>query len=443
MLTRAHMAAAVAVTMAAACVPTPDPPLVEPGEWLPGGDTTNTLLLGRNAFLRPAENITDDNELRFFSGNSFFNQAWVTAPASTTARDGLGPLFNARSCAACHPQDGRGAPPGPNDDPTNFQGLLLRITTASGDPHSQYGGQLQPFGVGDIPGEAVQSVTYTPIAGQYDDGTPYELMQPTYAITDWAYGEPEVPVHISPRVGPQMIGLGLLDAIPDARLDELADPDDADGDGISGERGVGRFGWRATQPSVRHQVADAFLHDLGITSPLLPTDGCTDVQPACKAAPNGGDPEIDDDLLEKVTVYSSLGAVPIRRDWEDPGVLAGKKHFHAIGCASCHVPSHITGAHELAEVSNQKIWPYTDLLLHDMGEELADDVSSQWRTPPLWGLGLVPAVNKHQQLLHDGRARGVAEAILWHGGEAEVARNRFRALNAQARDELVTFVNSL
>lgn len=430
--------------MATACVPAPGlSSLVEPGEWLPGGDTTNTLLLGRNAFLRPAENISPQNEAHFYSGNSFFNQAWVQAPASTTARDGLGPLFNARSCAGCHFQDGRGKPP-TGDDPTAFEGLLLRLGTADGSPDPIYGGQLQPFGIDGVPAEATQSATYEVIDGTYEDGTPYELLRPHYELTEFGYGEPSPDLGISPRIAPQMIGLGLLDAIDDARLDELADPDDADGDGVSGERAVGRFGWRAEQPTVRDQVAAAFLGDIGLSSPLLDGSGCTDAQPLCTAASGGGgDPEVQPVQFERVVTYSAMVAVPVRRNWDDPAVLAGKKLFGELGCASCHVARHVTGDSEFEELSNQTIWPYTDLLLHDMGEDLADDFSREWRTPPLWGIGLLPAVNKHQRLLHDGRARGVSEAILWHGGEAQRARDRFLTLSGEERDDLVEFVNSL
>lgn len=435
----------------------------DPTARFPGGETTNTLLLGTNAFSLPAKNIDAENERLFYSGNSFFNQAWVTSPASTQNRDGLGPLFNARACSTCHFRDGRGAPPDPGE---SFSGLLLRLSVGDLDaegrptPDPAYGGQLQPFAVANVPPEGDPKVTYTPIEGAYDDGTPYTLMAPTYRVDDLAYGPLSDTIHISPRVAPQMIGLGLLEAIPAARLEALADPDDADGDGISGRlnhvwhaptnsRQIGRFGWKAEQPTVRSQVTGAFLGDIGITTEERPDQTCTDAQAECNAALDGGAPEIEPHLLERVVVYSSLLAVPIRRDMEAAEVVRGEAMFKAAACGACHVPRHETGAAEFDAVAHQIIWPYTDLLLHDMGPALSDDrpvfdaTGPEWRTPPLWGLGLIPVVNRHDRLLHDGRARGVAEAILWHGGEGQASADAFRAMSASDRAALVRFVESL
>ena len=438
---------------------------VDPGEELPGGDTTNTLLLGSNAFATPAENISDENETLFFSGNSFFNQSWVQAPASTESRDGLGPLFNARSCAACHFKDGRGAPPLEPDE--SFLGILLRLSIDGQGPNGEpvpepnYGGQLQPFSIAGVPAEGNPTVEYTEMPGEHDDGEAYVLLSPTYTISDLAYGPMSSEVLISPRVAPAVIGLGLLEAIDEDRLQQLADPDDADGDGISGRINmvwdvaketpvIGRFGWKAEQPTVRQQSAGAFLGDMGITSELFPAQNCSSAQIDCEAAISGGDPEIPDNLLDRVETYGRLLAVPIRTSHDDEVVLRGKLLFGQIGCASCHVPTHQTGTDsDLPEVRDQTIWPYTDLLLHDMGPDLADDRPSfgangrEWRTPPLWGLRLYETVNGHDRLLHDGRARGVAEAILWHGGEGEASRDEFRALPADDREALVEFVESL
>jgi CxxC motif-containing protein (DUF1111 family) len=198
------------------------------------------------------------------------------------------------------------------------------------------------------------------------------------------------------------------------------------------------------------QSAGALIGDLGVTSPIHPDTSCTTAQPECEQAISGGEPEITAELLGKLTSYASLLAVPVRRHPDAPEVLQGKALFNDIGCASCHTPSHRTGNHpQFSQLSQQLIWPYTDLLLHDMGPELADGVraadasGSEWRTPPLWGLGLYAVVNGHEDLLHDGRARGVEEAILWHGGEAQAARERFRALDANERAALAAFVRSL
>jgi CxxC motif-containing protein (DUF1111 family) len=441
------------------------PPELDPSEQLPGGAATNRLLLGANAFTMPAGNLSADHENLFFAGNSFFNQNWVQAPASTTARDGLGPLFNARSCAGCHFKDGRGRPP--LEAGEAFSGLLLRLSIpGSGEygeplPEPNYGSQLQPFAVAGVPTEGVPSVEYHVVPGEYGDGESYELLAPSYAIEP----APGVPLAadtlISPRVAPAMVGLGLLEAIPQERLEALADPDDQNRDGISGRINhvydvtletitVGRFGWKAEQPSVRQQSAGAFAGDLGLTTSLFPLDDCAANEQACAEAPNGGEPEVDDATLDRVELYSRVLAVPIRQHWKDADVLRGRDLFFEAGCAGCHVPNHTTATSApIPEASAQKIWPYTDLLLHDMGPGLSDDrpafaaEGSEWRTPPLWGLRFYSVVNGHDRLLHDGRARGVAEAILWHDGEAAAAREAFRSLPKAQRTLLIGFVESL
>lgn len=437
----------------------------EPFEDMPGGDTTNTLLFGSQAYSMPAANITTEHESLFFSGNGFFNQAWVEAPSSTQSRDGLGPLFNARSCAACHFKDGRGRPPLEPDEA--FLGLLLRLSVpgegAHGGPAAEpsYGGQLQPFAIPGVPAEGRPIVRYREEPGAYADGEPYALSVPTYEIVDLAHGAMQSDVRISPRVAPAMIGLGLLEAIDDERLVSLEDPDDANHDGVSGRanrvwdaiaqrEAIGRFGWKAEQPTVRQQSAGAFLGDIGITTQLFSTETCTDAQNECKAALSGGAPELLDHLLDRVAAYGRLLAVPQRDRHKNPTVLRGKLLFSEAGCAGCHVPSHRTGqGHELIELRDQLIWPYTDLLLHDMGEKLSDHRPSfkaegaEWRTPPLWGLRFLEDVNGHRRLLHDGRARGVAEAILWHGGEAEHSRSKFVEMPSADRKAIVEFVESL
>jgi CxxC motif-containing protein (DUF1111 family) len=437
----------------------------ERGEDLPGGETTNALLFGSNAFLPAAQNISLENMRMFSTGNAFFNQQWTIAPSSNTSRDGLGPLFNARSCSTCHFKDGRGRPP--IDGEIGFKSMLLRIGVPGTEPGAApapdplYGDQLQPYGIDSVAGEGEPAVAYASMSGQFDDGDPYELLAPSYSVTALEQGAFASDLLISPRVAPAMIGLGLLEAIPESRLDELADPDDSDGDGISGRinhvydvlaggAAVGRFGWKAEQPSVRQQAAGAFIGDLGITSSLFPDQECTAGQLDCQQATGGGDPEITDDLLDRVVRYSQLLAVPRRLRAEEPDVLRGKARFAELGCQSCHTPSHRTseGA-ALNEVQGQSIWPYTDLLLHDMGDALSDHRPSyeaegnEWRTPPLWGIGHYVDVNGHEQLLHDGRARGVAEAILWHAGEAAAAQQAFISLPRADRLDLIAFVESL
>ncbi|MEZ4320081.1 MAG: di-heme oxidoredictase family protein [Myxococcota bacterium] len=432
---------------------------VEDGEWLPGGGATNTFTLGTNAFLRPADLLTPEHDSLFYAGNSFFSAAWVEAPASTENRDGLGPIFNARSCSACHARDGRAAPPEDGQGP--MIGLLFRISGPDGQPDPVYGGQLQDLGNPGVPAEVRPVATWAERAGTFADGEPWSLGVPDYRFEDPAYGPLDPALQVSPRIAPQMIGLGLLEAIPEDALVARADPDDADGDGISGrvqrsidaETGalaMGRFGWKGDAPTVLHQVAGAFAGDLGITSTLVPTDDCTPAQEACATALDGGDPELDPDVLARVALYSRALAVPVRRSWEDPEVLRGKWLFSRLGCDACHTPSHTTGPFPpLPELEGQAIWPYTDLLLHDMGPDLADDrplgeaSGTEWKTPPLWGLGLIPDVNGHSRYLHDGRARNLEEAVLWHGGEAEEARDAYTELDAGDRAAVLTFLADL
>lgn len=429
-----------------------------------GGQTTifNTT---PNAFGQPAPGLERMDELFFFVGNSFFNQNWVTAPASTEARDGLGPLFNATSCAGCHFKDGRGRPPDfDGEAPT---GLILRISIPERDltgeylPDPVYGAQFQDGAIPGVPAEVDIVLTYTEIEGAFADGTPYTLLQPHYEATNFAYGEPHPELMISPRLATQMIGLGLLEAVPEETVLAWADPNDADGDGISGrpnyvwdrlnnQMSLGRIGWKAQNPTVFDQVAEAFGGDIGITTGLIPGDNCTDAQSACAAAPHGGLPELTNDDLLKVVLYSSTLAVPAQRDYDDPDVIRGRALFQQAGCTACHRPEMQTGIHPtFPALSNQTIYPYTDLLLHDMGPGLADDrpdflaSGSEWRTPPLWGIGLFETVNGHTRYLHDGRARNLTEAILWHGGEAEAARDAFLNMSAEDREMLLAFLRSL
>jgi CxxC motif-containing protein (DUF1111 family) len=269
---------------------------------------------------------------------------------------------------------------------------------------------------------------------------------------------------LSPRLAQPLLGLGLLEAIPEADILALADPDDADGDGISGRANrvwdpesqqmqLGRFGHKASQATVLAQTATAFNEDIGITSPLLPEENCGVQQPLCQQAPSGRDKsgfEIDEQRLRLAAFFTRHIAVPAARGWGDAAVERGREQFFAAGCASCHTPGHTTG--EVAgdaSLSGQRIWPYTDLLLHDMGEGLADGrpvfaaSGREWRTPPLWGLGLAEQVNGNRRFLHDGRARNLLEAILWHGGEALAAREAVRQLDADDRRDLIRFLASL
>ncbi|MET0533310.1 MAG: di-heme oxidoredictase family protein [Steroidobacter sp.] len=429
-----------------------------------GGDMSVTETT-RHAFSRPAPNLTVAQRGEFFIGNAFFNSPWVVAPASASARDGLGPLFNARSCDACHNNDGRGRPPAKADEqPVSL--VLQFATSTPGDNNEpqadpNYGVNFNPFAIGGIPAEGKVRITHREIKGEYADGTAYTLLAPEYSFEDLAYGELAADTKLSPRVAPSVFGSGLLEAIPEAQIMERNDPDDSNKDGISGrpnqvwdplvKRAVlGRFGWKLNQPDIAHQTAAAFSSEIGMSTSFRPQQICTAVQTACAAAPQGGEPEISDEIFNHMVNYQRMLGVPMRRDLESPQVKHGAELFLSAGCESCHRATFKTGQIEGQPwLSGQTVHPFTDLLLHDMGEGLADGRAdfvasgSEWRTQPLWGIGLQKTVNGHTRFLHDGRARDVSEAILWHAGEAERAKETFRQMSQQDREALLEFIDSL
>ena len=453
----------------------------EPGEALPGGAATHHKKINANAFSHASANMSFEREMNFKIGNGFFRRLWVSAPASTQAADGLGPLYNARSCQRCHLKDGRGHPPAGADDnavsmflridipPQNDeQRRLLAAHRVNNIPDPTYGTQLQDFAIAGHKAEYRLAIDYTEVPVTLADGSVVSLRAPRYRADDLGYGPLHPQARLSPRVAPQMIGLGLLEAIDEADLLARADPDDADGDGISGRPNrvwssefgrvmPGRFGHKAGAPSVNEQSQGAFAGDIGISGPLNPAGWgeCTAAQAACRAAPNGNSPQYDNleagrQVTELVVFYSRNLAVPARRQPDDPTVLAGKRVFYTLGCTGCHTPSYRTRKDGVApEQADQLIWPYTDLLLHDMGEGLADHRPEgvangrEWRTAPLWGIGLTPVVNGHSQYLHDGRARSLLEAVLWHGGEAQPQRDAVVGLSAADRAALLRFLESL
>ena len=452
----------VVITVAIACgQDESDVDLDEVYDILLGGETT-AFSDGTNAFELSARNLTNELRRTFEVGDSFFNQNWVAAPASTVARDGLGPTHNALSCSSCHSHDGRGKPPDGPDDPE--RGLLVRLSIPGPDGPMDdpvYGGQLQDRAILLVAPEGRVLITYEETPGTYPDGTKYRLRHPVYTLEDLAFGPLHTEIMTSPRVAPAVIGMGLLEAIPEEDILALADPDDADGDGISGRpnnvwdirRGevvLGRFGWKAGQPTVEQQAAGAFLGDIGITSSLFPKENCPTAQEACLAAPNGGEPEVPDERLQKVAVYLQTLAVPAMRNTEDETVQQGARLFVQSQFTACHTTRYETGdTHAVEPLRSQVIFPFTDLLLHDMGPGLADNrpeaqaSGSEWRTPPLWGIGLVETVNGHTMFLHDGRARSLEEAILWHGGEARQALMLFMNLTAEERNAIIKFLESL
>ena len=446
----------------------------------PGGAATVRAMTTADAFSQPSGNISFERELDFKVGNGLFRKLWVSSPSSTQASDGLGPLFNSRSCQSCHLKDGRGHPPLADGDATSMLIRLARPADTEAErrliaDHALlnfadpvYGGQLQDKAVTGLAAEGRISVAYTEKPFAYPDGETVSLRYPAFEIRDLAYGDMHPDTTISPRIAPPMIGLGLVEAIPEADIIANADPDDANADGVSGriqivrhpetgEPTLGRFGWKAQNATIRQQSADAFSGDIGISSPdsADPYGDCTQNQTACRTLPDGvqarlGDTEAPDPVLDLVTFYSSNLAVPQRRDVDDAQVLEGKELFYAAGCTSCHTPKFVTTRDApQKEHRFQLIWPYSDFLLHDLGEDMADGQQvgqaggREWRTPPLWGIGLTETVNGHTNFLHDGRARNLEEAILWHGGEAETARDNFAAMTREQRRALIRFLESL
>ena len=461
-------------------MPTQDFTTAEVYERMQGGAATFEGAINANAFTHASANLPESAGLDFAVGNGFFDKIWVSSPSATLASNGLGPLYNARSCLQCHPKNGRGhAPENPEE---NAVSLFLRLSVPGNPedmiaeiedylntvPDPVYGTQLQGFAVVGQLGEARLGVEYQEIEVPLNGGEIAHLRRPVYHVQDLAYGPLAEGAMLSPRVAPQMIGLGLLEAIPAADILANADEDDKDQNGISGranwvwptgnnQPALGRFGHKAGQPDLAQQAADALSHDIGISSFLNPENwgDCTKAQQACRDAPHGGEPifnnlEIPEVAFDLLAFFSRNLAVPARRNVESPIVLQGKEVFYQSGCVACHIPKFVT--HRLQEQgaqSFQLIWPYTDLLLHDMGEGLADHrpesraTGWEWRTAPLWGIGLTDTVSGHSNFLHDGRARTLLEAVLWHGGEAQAARDTVVGLKPENRAALIAFLESL
>ena len=494
-------------------------------EYKSGGEVTANVI-NADAYSQSAPIIRSDFELDavFKSGDHLFRGV----------HKGQGPLFNNATCQGCHIKDGRGEVPRSVNDP--MVSMFLRISDEQGNPDPIYGDQLQTFGTidtmpnGALPkhngaineglayGEAYAFVEYETITGYFSDGEQYTLRKPVYKVKDLAYGNFNDTVKLSPRVSPAIFGSGLLEAIPEDYITSYADPDDVDENGISGravyvteplsnETKLARFGYKLVTASVLQQISGAYRGDMGITNKINQDEPCTSTQQACLDQafnePNDEEQGLDlSDLdLAQVEFYNRLLAVPARRGFNRDNqtwngeVLAGRKLFFDANCNGCHIPRHKTleasasllgdvdilgfkgTSTPIAALSEQIIYPYTDLLLHDMGGQcdavvretaagepcvsgaqclyvsrcdgLADGriegqaTGSEWRTAPLWGLGLVNVVNARATFLHDGRARTISEAILWHGGEAEVAKIAFLNMTKTQRTELLTFLHSL
>ena len=466
----------------------------DPQEVKQGGDT-GISISSAESYSKPSSNLTASRKGHFFIGNAFFRQPWVIAPASTDSRDGLGALFNVAACQSCHVKDGRGHAPMTSDD--DADSLLIRLAMpATTDEqrqqlqnsliekvvHPMYGGQLQDRGIQGVPAEARIAVQWTDKPITFADGHIETLRAPTFNLTKPGYGAFDDDLMVSPRVALPMIGLGLLEQIPDEAIKKQAvdNKNSTNGD-ISGKfnwvmdpqtgkHALGRFGWKAGQTKLITQNQSAFNEDMGLTSNIRPHESCMPTQTACMNATTGADEqgngkppvEVNDEVAKFVEFYTRNLAVPHRRDADDTLVLAGKKRFYDMGCQSCHTPRYQLPKtdDDHLEQHGQVIYPYTDLLLHDMGDDLADRTiagklpakniqveflanSYEWRTPALWGIGLAQTVDPQATFLHDGRARTLMEAVLWHGGEAQKQQQKVLKLDKQGRSELNAFLQSL
>lgn len=460
-------------------------PPIQESELFPGG-TSSVSTSPFPSFEKPVNHLPESLKTDFFAGKALAEQPWVKAPTTTTARDGLGPIYNARTCMTCHVKGGKGNVP-LQPDRALFT-AFVRISVPGNNailgvqPEPVYGDQLQTqsvslahqlrhtgqnnFRPNDVNPEAYIYVEWQPSEFSYPDGSVVSLRRPKLNIQNLGYGELHPDTLFSLRNAPAIGGMGLLELIPEAHILALADELDENSDGISGrpntvwdissgQAALGRFGHKANRPNMDVVVAAAFAGDVGITNPLFPQQPCTSKQTLCNGQPTGNDEEgveLPQHLLDLVTVFSRNLGVPQRKVEITQQYKQGRELFYTTGCASCHTPSFVTGETEntsLQHLSGLTIWPYTDLLLHDMGPELADDrpdykaTGSEWRTAPLWGVSLLKDVNGNANLLHDGRARNIEEAILWHGGEANATKQAFIQLDKTSRNALLSFVGTL
>ncbi|MEE8307183.1 MAG: di-heme oxidoredictase family protein, partial [Gammaproteobacteria bacterium] len=418
----------------------------------------------KEAYKQMAPNAGGQRFPQFMFGQRQFTTEWDPAPGQVPDTDGLGPTFNAVACASCHINNGRGRPP---ESGEAFESILVRLSVPGTDEHGgpatlpAYGGQLQHRAVEGADAEGTAVIEWKTVTGSFADGTPYQLRKPIVSFTDLAYGEMPKNLRYSLRVANPVIGMGLLESVPDSTLLAIADPPDADGNNVSGRvnmvwnpetqtRVPGRFGWKANVVSLELQTAGAALGDMGITTLLNPADNCPAAQESCLqvARLHPEKPEFRPEFFDQLVRYLQLLAVPAQRNAEN--VQVGQALFAASACVNCHLPTLVTGPNDkFPELAEQTIHPYSDLLLHDMGSGLADNRSDylangrEWRTPPLWGIGLSETITGHSTYLHDGRARSLSEAIIWHGGEAAAAREAFLKMRSADRLELLAFLASL
>ncbi|WP_058368717.1 di-heme oxidoredictase family protein [Psychrobacter sp. ENNN9_III] len=419
-------------------------------DWLPaGGNATITADISR-PFLQIMPNLPSSALGGVSPGRELFITQWTPANQGRVLFDGVGPLFNANACTQCHSAEGR-KPIYANDGELS-NAILFRLGDAQGVAHAYYGEQMQHQSI-DASIATEGKMRY--IATVEDDKKSRSIR---FEFTPTDSNQPLGDTAISGRISPQLVGMGLLDLIPEADIIAASDANDDNKDGISGrvhwvnegpDQRIGRFGWKAINSSLRTQNANAMSQDMGLTTSIFMDPNCTVNQPICWTAANGGTPEVSDSSLDAVTDFMTALAVPERRVSNLSTFNQGANLFTQVGCAGCHTPKQKTGdSDRFPLLSQQTIYPYTDLLLHDMGAGLDDGVkeknaeSFEWRTPPLWGIGIV-AKDPEARFLHDGRASSLTEAILWHGGEAEGAKTRFKQLPVEQKKMLLSFLNGI
>lgn len=417
----------------------------------------------RDAYAQPISGLAETERLQFFKGRGLVRQIWVIPPSENPEIAGLGPLYNRISCIACHAGNGRGFSPATPQEP--MRSMLVRLSIpgseALGEPksHPAYGGQLNENGVPGVLGEGRAEVRYSEKILRLTGGEQVSLRKPSLSFVDLAYGEFPAYMQISPRIAPPIFGLGLLQAVPEASIVALAEAKKSHGikgrvnrvwDVEQQKTVLGRFGWKANMPNLRQQIAGAFIGDMGITSSLFTQENCTPVQKACQLSPSAGKPELNAGQLQATEFYHLALAAPRQRNTDNLEVQRGAKLFKQAQCAACHVPELKTGEFSaLPAMSRRTIHPYTDLLLHDMGAALADHrpdfqaTGREWRTPPLWGIGLAQKIEPRAGFLHDGRARNLLEAVLWHDGEGAASAQIVKEMSVFDRKTLFKFLESL
>lgn len=408
-------------------------------QWLPPGGAATLTFDAEFPFL---QFVPDLDILKFpdaSRGRELFVADWEAAPGSRPTLDGFGPLAITNACDNCHLPKGRAA--SLLEDGRTDVGILFRLGREDGVVDSHFGAQLQSVAtVGSSEGTVRWSMHTE------KDKPVFSFIENSYALDD--------NINLGPRLSPQLVGVGLLELIPESTILAWEDEDDHDQNGISGRvhwrnNAIGRFGWKAIAPTLESQTAAALQQDMGLTSSIRIEENCTSLQDICSTQSNGGSPEVSEHGLSAINTFLTLLAVPDRRIREQEDFNLGAEMFDQVGCSGCHRPFITTGnSEDYPFLSNQIIYPYTDLLLHDMGNELSDGVregdalAQEWRTPPLWSLGLIEQV-EGSRFLHDGRAENIEQAILWHGGEALAARENYEQLSAEDKLILLDFLRAI